>query len=362
MTITAFVTEELPALLDLLYGAALDGDQWPIFLQGLMKPFDGANGILHFFDIETQTTPLAYPFGLEREYLIGYQEHFASCNPYPIQSFARMPLFQVAPATTVLSREEALRTEFYNDWMKPQGISPDHLGCVVHKDAQQMVILAIAPKEKELERNNDRYTRQFEILAPHVKRAIALSKASRVNPVAGGLPAQFSCGAMLISQTRAVKAANPPAESLLREELFLSVDPLGKLRGRDTDVHAALVAAIDAVFDRRDPLGGPVHYRAPSTGDRVSLVVLKLPKMAAQLALVLVLGKPMNGAARFPEQFTAAEARLADALLNGQSLAEFSDHVGVSINTARKQLAALFAKTGTNRQAALVAWLLQRNS
>lgn len=362
MTISAFIAEELPALLDLLYGVALDGDQWPIFLQGLMKPFDGANGILHFFDIETQTTPLAHPFGLEPEYLISYQEHFASCNPYPIQSFAKLPPFQVTSATTVLSREEALRTEFYNDWMKPQGISPDHLGCMVHKDAQQMVILAIAPKEKELERNSGRYIKQFEILAPHIKRAIALSKVSRADPVPGGLPAQFSCGAMLISQTRAVKAANPPAESLLREGSFLSVDPLGKLRGRDGDVHSAIVTAIDAVFVHRDPLGGPVHCRVPSTGDRVSLVVLKLPTIAAQLALVLVIGKPNDGAARFPEQFTAAEARLADALLNGQTLAEFSEHVGVSINTARKQLAALFAKTGTNRQAALVAWLLQRNS
>ncbi|MBS0253010.1 MAG: helix-turn-helix transcriptional regulator [Proteobacteria bacterium] len=362
MTISTFVAEELPALLDLLYGAALDGDQWPIFLQRLMKPFDGANGILHFFDVETQTTPLAYPFGLELEYLIGYQEHFASCNPYPIQAFGKMPLFEVAPATTVLSREEALRTEFYNDWMKPQGISPDHLGCMVHKDAQQMVILAIAPKEKELERNNDGYIKQFEILAPHLKRAIALSKVSRADRVTDGLPAQFSCGAMLISQTRAVKAANPPAESLLREELFLSVDPLGKLRGRDADVHSALVAAIDAVFVRREPLGGPVRCRLPSTGDRVSLVILKLPMIAAQLALVLVIEQPTKGAVRFPGQFTAAEARLADALLNGQSLAEFCDHVGVSINTARKQLAALFAKTGTNRQAALVAWLLQRIS
>lgn len=362
MTISAFVAEELPALLDLLYGAALDGDQWPIFLQRLMKPFDGANGILHFFDIETLTTPLAHPFGLEPEYLVGYQEHFAFCNPYPIQSFAKLPLLQVVPATTVLSREEASQTEFYNDWMKPQGISPDHLGCMVHKDATQMVILAVAPKQKQLERNNERYIKQFEILAPHMKRAIALSKASRADPVPGGLPAQFSCGAILISQTRAVKAANPPAESLLREGFFLSVDPLGKLRGRDGDVHSALLTAIDAVFVRRDPLGGPVHCRVHSTGERLSFVVLKLPMIAAQVALVLVLGKSNNGAVRFPEQFTSAEARLANALLNGQSLAEFSEQVGVSINTVRKQLAALFAKTGTNRQAALVAWLLQRNS
>jgi DNA-binding CsgD family transcriptional regulator len=78
--------------------------------------------------------------------------------------------------------------------------------------------------------------------------------------------------------------------------------------------------------------------------------------------LVLIISDSNGGADRIPAQFTAAEARLANALLDGQSLTDFSERVGVSINTARKQLAAIFAKTGTNRQAALVAWLLQRNS
>ncbi len=349
-------------MLDLLYGAALDAEQWPIFLQGLMKPFDGANGVLHFFDIETQTTPVAHVFGLEPSYLIGYQEYYASCNPYPIQSFAKLPLLQVTSATTVLSREEVLKTEFYNDWMRPQGIAPEHLGCMVHKDEKQAVILAIAPRGRELERNDDRYKKQFELLAPHLKRAVALSKVARADPIHGGLPAQFSCGAILISQTRAVKAVNPPAESFLREGLLLSIDPLGKLRIRDNDANSALTVAIESVFGRGEPLAGPVQCRMPLNGSQISLVVLKLPMMAAPLALILIIAKSSENDQRFGGQFTAAEARLAGALLTGQSLAEFSEQVGVSINTARKQLAALFAKTGTNRQAALVAWLLQRNS
>jgi hypothetical protein len=240
----------LPALLDLLYGAALDKDQWPIFLQALMKPFDGASGILHFFDIPTQTTPIAHVFGLESEYMMGYQEHFYSCNPYPIQCFAKLPLLDVLPATTVLSKEEALRTEFYNDWMKPQGIDPEHLGCMLHKDDQEMVVLAIAPRASNLERNNDRYTKQFELLAPHVRRTTALSKVSRAEPVRGGLTAQFSCGAFVISQSRTVKAVNPPAESLLRDGLLLTTDPLGRLRMKDGDLHSAFAIATDAVFNR----------------------------------------------------------------------------------------------------------------
>lgn len=360
MTLSTFVAEDLSALLDLLYGAAVDADQWPLFLQALMKPFDGANGVLHFFDIPTQTTPIAHTFGLETDYLLSYQQHFSNINPYPIQSFTKLPPFEVRRATDVLSLDEARHTEFYNDWMRPQGISAHHLGCMVHNDGREMVVLAISPSTERLDRNGDQYTKQFEILMPHLRRAIALSKASRPRASNGTFPAQFACGAMLISQTRAVKAVNPPAESILKEGLLLSVDPLGKLFVRDADAQNALIKALEAVFSRQEAIGGPIHCRMPLTDSGLSIVVLKLPTVDAQVALVLLIAKPSGAKTLASATFTAAEARLAKALLNGQSLADFSNDAGISVNTARKQLAALFAKTGTNRQAALVAWLLHR--
>jgi DNA-binding CsgD family transcriptional regulator len=359
MTLSCFVAEDLPPLLDLLYGAAVETDQWPFFLQALMKPFDGANGVLHFFDIPTKTTPVAHTFGLETEYLLSYQRYFSNINPYPIQSFAKLPAFEVRRATDVLSFEEARQTEFYNDWMNPQGISPDHLGCMVHNDGREMVVLAIAPSAQRLERCGEKYIKQFEILMPHLRRAVALSKAARPIAAHGAVPAQFACGAMLISHTRAIKAVNPPAEGMLKEGGVLAVDPLGKLFVRDADSQTTLVRAVDAVFSRREPIGGPVECRLPQSDSRLSIVVLKLPAADAQVALVLLIAKAASGSLT-SAAFTVAEMRLAKALLNGQSLAAFSEEAGISVNTARKQLASLFAKTGTNRQAALVAWLMQR--
>ncbi len=362
MTLSAFIAQDLPWLLDLLYGAALDEEQWPVFLQGLTKPFDGANGVLHFFDIETQTTPIAYTFGLEADYLASYQEHFANCNPYPVQTFEKLPILQVRPAIAVLSKEEALRTEFYNDWMRPQGITPDHLGCMAYNDGQTMVVLAVAPSETNLARNVERYAQQLELLAPHLKRAVALSKVTRPPHARVALPAEFACGAMLISDSRAVKSINLQAETVLRDGRFLTIDPLGKLRMRDPDGQAAFMVAVDAVFHRQEPFGGPVHCR-PSLGDSgLSIVVLRLPVVDPRRALVLLIPKPTGSVDLTGAQFTSAEARLAKALLAGQTLSDFCDQAGISINTARKQLAALFAKTGTNRQAALVAWLLQRKA
>lgn len=55
---------------------------------------------------------------------------------------------------------------------------------------------------------------------------------------------------------------------------------------------------------------------------------------------------------------TTAEARLAVVLAQGHSLAQGLERLGVGANTARTHLKAIFAKTGTKRQAELVRLLL----
>ncbi len=55
---------------------------------------------------------------------------------------------------------------------------------------------------------------------------------------------------------------------------------------------------------------------------------------------------------------TPAEARLASLMLKPMSLQETARHLGISQETARTHLKALFAKTRTNRQAELMIRLM----
>jgi len=55
---------------------------------------------------------------------------------------------------------------------------------------------------------------------------------------------------------------------------------------------------------------------------------------------------------------TPAEARLAQALVAGEHLNDIAEHLGITKETARSQLKAVFAKTDTHRQAELVRVLL----
>ena len=56
-------------------------------------------------------------------------------------------------------------------------------------------------------------------------------------------------------------------------------------------------------------------------------------------------------------RLTASETRLAICLASGQSLREAARHIGVSYETVRTQLKAVFAKTNTRRQVELVLLL-----
>jgi len=104
-------------------------------------------------------------------------------------------------------------------------------------------------------------------------------------------------------------------------------------------------------------------------GDRRSLIVRVVPiDPAAQreienAALIVMLVDPEDcpepSDAILQQVFgtTKAEARIANRLICGESLQEIADATGVSMGTLRSQMKALFVKTGTHRQAELVALL-----
>ena len=65
----------------------------------------------------------------------------------------------------------------------------------------------------------------------------------------------------------------------------------------------------------------------------------------------------LNNCWRLTFQLTAAEARLASSLAAGEGIGAASARLAISRETARTQLRAIFAKTGTRRQAELTALL-----
>jgi len=53
-----------------------------------------------------------------------------------------------------------------------------------------------------------------------------------------------------------------------------------------------------------------------------------------------------------------AEARLLAALVAGQTMQDYADTAGITMNTAKTQLRQIFLKTGHNRQADVIRAVL----
>ena len=116
----------------------------------------------------------------------------------------------------------------------------------------------------------------------------------------------------------------------------------------DSPVAAAAPAAI-RVSDRR---GRPAQLRAVTLRD--------WGRYAFTGARVLLLSKRVDPSEAAPPPLwtyglTPAEQRLASQLVSGVSLAEAAAKMGIGYETARAQLKSIFVKTGTHRQAELVA-------
>ncbi len=207
--------------------------------------------------------------------------------------------------------------------------------------------------------------RAFGLLFPHMENAMRL--AARRPLVDGDEPV------VLLDRRGIVRATSEPARRLLddRDGLWLHEGYLRTSRAGDQAMlDRALHAAIDAL--RRGGVGGEVALARPSCRRPLLLTIRALPRAAApfaafQAAAVVRIVDPearWSANARRCQRWialfglTPAEARLTAALLEGEdNVRDTAATLGIAYNTARVQLASVFAKTGVRTQSALVRLL-----
>jgi DNA-binding CsgD family transcriptional regulator len=175
------------------------------------------------------------------------------------------------------------------------------------------------------------------------------------------------CPAVLLDWRGMVLRANRHADALLGRGLQVC---RGALVASDARSNRDLQQLVDWVR------AGPRSRAAPTPkrvlvrrADRSPLIVEALPVAglaadAFSRARALLVIADIERRPPVPEDLlrslfalTPAEARLASRLAAGASLEEAAEALAIAKNTARIQLRAVFAKTGTARQAELVALL-----
>jgi DNA-binding CsgD family transcriptional regulator/PAS domain-containing protein len=207
---------------------------------------------------------------------------------------------------------------------------------------------------------------RLAVLAPHLRRAMALHRRHRALEADRALVAAalepLALGVLAVEADLRVRFANPEAERILRQADGLALRH-GRLALADRAQETALCDGAARMALRE--FDGEAQYLfvpRPSGAPPYTLCIgpagtsTGVPRGAATLYLTdpagpATLPPPELLAARFA--LTAAEAEVARLAALGQGMGYVAARLGVSINTARTHIKAVYGKTGAGSQAGL---------
>ena len=291
-----------------------------------------------------------------------YVAHFAGIDPY-------RPLLEARPGWLRLSeclpRALLARDEWYNDFVVRVGVG-DILGANVYSSHSHEVVIGLhyglhqsrftAPREAQIRELIGLMSKAAEV---HVR----LNNAGWRSSVATSALDQLAAAVIVTDRDARIVELNRSGEDLLSRGYALSVRQ-GKLcasRAFETAKLTRLIAGA-AVPENIEPAIGRMLVK---TQDRGLPYVLTVTRLAAELSafdrpLAMVLATAPDqrrfAAADLAELFglSAAESRLAVALISGKKLRDIAIEGGVRITTLRTQLSAILKKVGAERQSDLV--------
>jgi DNA-binding CsgD family transcriptional regulator len=174
--------------------------------------------------------------------------------------------------------------------------------------------------------------------------------------------------AIAIDHEGRVLELNAAAKDLIGFDLSIVSD---KLVLKDPSSQATLDKILGQMDFRLAPAGAPFGPVIISRSFGLPIVIRvwptpkagRLSRIGACALLIItdLAAQPSINTTDLARVFglTGAESRLAARLANGSTLNEVAEELGIARETARNQLKAVFAKTGTHRQSELVALLMK---
>jgi len=213
-----------------------------------------------------------------------------------------------------------------------------------------------APRDREL----------LDCLAPHIRESLRLhARVTDASANARALVAAFdhvALGVILMDASRRVSFANRSADEIL------GVSPSAASPARRAEQRTEALSRL--LVDQRSVRRGSLMLRHPEDGRPLQLFFtpFEWPASAGEAGRRYSAALFIGDAKRFTGDpvdvlielysLTPSEARLALLLTTGRSVEESASQLGIALSTARSVLKAIFAKTGTRRQADLVRMLL----
>jgi DNA-binding CsgD family transcriptional regulator len=361
-------------LIGQVYDTALDDRLWPTFAPEIAAVFDATSASVFTRNLRHGAVDLlSMTANFDSLALQSYASHYAQHDVWVARAGAIGPSKVFTSKDLVEDRTFEL-TEIYNDYCKPSGnifymvgsfvpIANDEIGVIgVHRPR------ALGPFEEDSKA-------LVETFLPHLQRAMQLRRRLAEQEIAKGVTFDVldrsATAALVVGRDTRILYANREAERLLQSGADLAAigGRLALRRRAPADRLTALVrGAVDTAASAGTAPGGAM---AIERDDHLPLTVLVAPfrpacdglgaALPAAIVFVRDPERPTAISSLLQGLFglTAAEASIAAMLSEGGSIDEIAARQRITRNTARVHFKSIFAKTGTSRQAQLVALILR---
>jgi DNA-binding CsgD family transcriptional regulator len=364
-------------LLQVLYSAPLQQEQWHQFLKHVCEYTGSSLGVFIAGDTGTGLAVLAHGGTRDNSATVSlYNQRYAQSDPFrpAVVRRCRAGIPEgIYTEEELIPSNQFLQTEIYRGLLGPVNLrhaAITVLACTVRR--MDVISLWRTPEEGPISTDARRL---MDLLIPHVQTALkvrrALGAAEQRLADAEAMANASPTATFVLTRNGRVQHWNSAGESLVRVNDILRIAD-GRLTTCNQENDAALAKLFqDAVLPSYSLSGSRTNHvlslHRPTGKQPLQLLATPLPeshRMRSQADLLLLISDPEKPPS-FPDDIlralydlTPAETEVANGLLMGYSLEEISCLRGVSAGTVRQQVKSMLNKTGTTRQSELVRLLM----
>ncbi|WP_191285260.1 helix-turn-helix transcriptional regulator [Aliiroseovarius zhejiangensis] len=363
-------------LTNLIFKAEVDPRKWQDFLDALHQLTGGVRTHMFGQDVRSNTQFGIKSSGYDPEAVRSYAEYYGTMNAW-VPVFMKRAAGSVMHAEEMCPVEDLARTEFYNDWVRPNGDILGGGGAVVFNDRRRNFLLGGNIRRRDIEAKQDQWMALVARLVPSIQHAIEINQmiaAKVVEQTAVKVGLWHPPSVVAIDGQRRVRFANEEAQTLihegavfccdLRERLFFRSPRLTRLLERLADRLARHELTLETTFRAVDRRNGQEF--------RCRTARLALRDDATMFSDLGLIGRPLLMLCMMRDQhatdakgmlvelfsLTPCEAEVAESIAEGRSTREIAEFRKVSIHTIRNQLKSAMSKMDVVRRTELVRKVL----
>ena len=362
-------------LVDLIYQAAVEPERWLDFVQALSDSCGGAAAGVSLYVPEAATTRFGAQVGLLAEYtpvLLKLMERGLPWEPLATPHMTE----RFVLSSEQISNVELRDTDFYREWLQPQGLAGESQLFHVFAWSGETVLGAVGiyPRVglRPLDgRDHDR----CNALVPHLRRAYRVHRElhgeHEKRRALAEVIDRFPLGVLLLDGRGRHVVVNESAERILAMNDGMAIargQVVADLPWENKELQEALLFTAEAADSGIPGRTRLVSITRPSGQAPFSLMLVPLmdvvdaPIERDAVSAIFVsdsaAGEIQDEVLQELYGFTPAEAALVVQLVRGGSLAAAARARGIQLSTARGHLKKVSQKTGTHSQRDLMRLVL----